>query len=231
MKIVSIEGAIGAGKSTLLRALAAIAAPDVLIVQEPIAEWQTPLPGCPQDIFSAYYHDPHKYAFAFQWFVCVSRMRKLHQSLQQYRDARGAAPALVIVERSIFADREIFMKHLHASGNVNDLEMAVYDDIFAYMREHETMLAPMRSVDAFVYLRAAPERCEERVHARARDGEVGAVNIDFLRALHERHEAWLVHGAPQAPVITVDVSEHADNVESWSLQKARDILDALTVFR
>ena len=54
----------------------------------------------------------------------------------------------------------------------------------------------------FIYLRTSPETCYQRLKKRARSEETG-ISIDYLRALHQKHEDWLLHKA-QAPVLILD---------------------------
>lgn len=53
------------------------------------------------------------------------------------------------------------------------------------IQQHPT-LAP----DGFIYLRAEPKTCMDRMKARDRTEE-GGVSIDYLEDLHARHEKWL----------------------------------------
>ncbi len=46
--------------------------------------------------------------------------------------------------------------------------------------------------DAFIYLRADPKICLERLRTRNRSEEVG-VPLDYLRRIHDKHEDFLVH--------------------------------------
>jgi len=228
MRLVSLEGNIGSGKSTLLRAIERQSRGRVLVVQEPVDEWRTPIFG-DDSVFTMYYNNPQKYAFMFQWFVCVSRMRHLRRCIETYAAQHdGQEPELVIMERCIHADREIFMKHLHRTGAVDEVEMHVYDDIMTFLMSHETMLQPVRNgLHAVIYLRATPERSAERVIARAREAETNAVDVGFLQALHERHDAWLLHKRHPHHVIVIHSETNADNVDEWADQQARDILQQL----
>ena len=242
MKLVALEGNIGIGKSTLLRSLASDAHRGVVVVQEPVDEWRAPVASAGgESVFSAYYKDSARHAFMFQWFVCVSRVRALHAALRSYRAAHdGADPDIVIMERCIHADREVFMKHLRDAGAISALEMHVYDDIVSFMLERDGVLRPLdRPLDAIVYLRAQPEVAAERVLRRNREAEACAVDLDFLRALHDRHDSWLLPGSRASAtaestlrplpehVIVVPTDDHVDNVDDWAAQIARDIVDDL----
>lgn len=44
--------------------------------------------------------------------------------------------------------------------------------------------------DGFIYLRAQPDTCMDRMRKRSRNEETG-VGMDYLQDLHGRHEMWL----------------------------------------
>ena len=44
--------------------------------------------------------------------------------------------------------------------------------------------------DGFIYLRAQPDTCMNRMMKRSRNEETG-VGIEYLQDLHQRHEDWL----------------------------------------
>lgn len=227
MKIATVEANIGAGKTTVLRALQFEKDADTLLVEEPVDEWRTHVPELGTSIFNAYYQNPTKYSTVFQMYVMMSRVRNLRRAIAEFERDRGRRPRLVIMERSVFADREIFMRHLHTGGHVDGVEMHIYDDLFRYMLEHECMLQPMQEADTVVYLRCDAARCHERVRRRARDAEVDAVSREFLEALHEKHETWLMHNPGPLHVIVIDNNHAADDILAWSREKAREILRAL----
>jgi deoxycitidine kinase/deoxyguanosine kinase len=54
----------------------------------------------------------------------------------------------------------------------------------------------------FVYLQTNPEISLERIKKRSRDGESN-IPLDYLKALHERHESWL---SSEDNVLYLDVS-------------------------
>ena len=44
--------------------------------------------------------------------------------------------------------------------------------------------------DGFIYLRAQPDTCMNRMKQRSRNEET-TVGIEYLQDLHQRHESWL----------------------------------------
>lgn len=185
---LAVEGNIGVGKSTFLNILTepTIELQDVIVVQEPVDEWQTmrTQDGKPLDLLQKFYEDPDKYAYAFQHMVLMTRVAK-DRSTRNMDNAR-----LRILERSIFSDRMVFVRALHEAGNLSDIELNIYDSFFSMELNFDKQLVP----EGFIYLKAAPETCEARMRHRNRDGESN-VDLNYLHKLHEKHEHWLNFGA------------------------------------
>ena len=53
-----------------------------------------------------------------------------------------------------------------------------------------TEVLPTLVPDGFIYLRAEPETCKQRMTLRARSEE-GGVELTYLKELHDLHEDWL----------------------------------------
>ncbi|EFN53091.1 hypothetical protein CHLNCDRAFT_10864, partial [Chlorella variabilis] len=186
---LSVEGNISAGKSTFLDVLSheETHLRDILkVVQEPVENWQAYEcldrhgRGVTANVLEKFYSDPHRYAYSFQHYVLMSRMKK-------DRDTRQAGKDLRVLERSIFSDRQVFVRAMHRAGTMEDFEVSVYNTIFDQEVTHDIELVP----DGFVYLRANPGTCMQRMRRRNR-GEEGGVSQAYLEELHANHEDWLL---------------------------------------
>lgn len=80
------------------------------------------------------------------------------------------------MERSVFSDRMVFVKAVHAAKYMSDTELAVYDSWFDPVLQSLPSLVP----HGFVYLRAMPETCHRRMTSRARSEE-NSVNLGYLQ--------------------------------------------------
>ncbi len=72
----------------------------------------------------------------------------------------------------------------------------------------------MKKFFRIVYLRATPETCLERIQARHRSEEE-TIDLNYLQALHECHEDWLVkHSCTNSfpPVLIVDANQTQERV-------------------
>ena len=194
--VVTIEGTIGAGKSTLkTRIEEMVAAEDlgsfaqpvrlpreIIFVDEPVSVWDrfTDDNGVP--ILKRFYEDPRQWAFSFQMMAYISRLAAFEQ-------ARKAHPrALLVSERSLEADRHVFAKMLHDSGDINTIDFAIYTHWFDHF-------ASCFKPDVMIYLRTPADEAQRRVVRRARDGE-SPIDIAYLRRLEKYTDAWLTSSSP-----------------------------------
>ncbi|TVU39789.1 hypothetical protein EJB05_13229, partial [Eragrostis curvula] len=203
-----VEGNISLGKSTFLQKIAndTVELRDLVeIVPEPVSKWQDVGPDH-FNILGAFYAEPQRYAFTFQNYVFVTR-------LMQEKESSGGTKPLRLVERSIFSDRMVFVRAVHESNWLNEMELSIYDSWFDPVLSSLPGLIP----DGFIYLRASPDTCHKRMMHRRR-AEEGSVTLQYLRELHEKHECWLLpsqHGihrlllASQLPCI-IDHPLHPD---------------------
>ena len=176
--IISVEGNIGSGKSTLLEKLRQHYTNDPTIgfVQEPVDLWGPVRDTNGVTILEKYYSDQKKYAFSFQMLAFISRLAILRQSL------RSSTYKVIIIERSIYTDAQVFAKMLFDDKKIEDIEYTIY---MKWFDEFIHDLPPIH----IVYVRADPDVCFQRVIKRARHGE--AIPLDYLTNCHLYHETWL----------------------------------------
>ncbi|KAM3659271.1 deoxyguanosine kinase, mitochondrial [Ammospiza maritima maritima] len=206
------------GKSTFLRLLAA-AFPRWHLVTEPVARWRR-VPGAAgtaQDsggsanLLQLMYQAPARWSFTFQSLSCLSRLRAVLEPPEGSAGTPGTAPPVRVFERSLFSDRYVFAKTLLENGHLQPLEWAIYQDWHELLLRH---LAPHAAPHGFLYLRASPQTCLERLRRRARSEE-GGIQLGYLEQLHGQHELWLVarateihcEAARSAPVLVLDVEQ------------------------
>jgi deoxyadenosine/deoxycytidine kinase len=195
--IVTIEGNIGAGKSTLLSLIRenipCIDGKRVVVLTEKVDEWLGLVdPSSGKSIFDLFYGDPKQYAYVFQTYVLLSRVKNLSEVV------RDNADAIVICERGCMTDCVVFAKSMHDGGMLSDIEWMVYQ---AWHRAIcETVPIP---IDGQIYLRATPSICFGRVSHRARQGEDN-IAAEYIQDLHDRHDKWLLEGGRPMPTHVLD---------------------------
>lgn len=175
---ICVEGNISVGKSTFLQKIAneRIELRDLVeIVPEPVGKWKDVGPEH-FNLLDAFYSEPERYAYTFQNYVFATRL------MQEQETAKGVKP-LRLMERSIFSDRLVFVRAVHEAKWMSELELRIYESWFDPFISALPGLVP----DGFIYLRASPDTCLQRLHMRNRPEERG-VTLEYLRGLHEKHE-------------------------------------------
>ena len=176
VKIISIEGNIGSGKSTIVQNLKKYSKSDYIFVQEPVDEWKTICDEHGESILSHFYKDNKQYSFQFQMMAYISRLNIL-------RDIIKTKPnAIIITERCLFTDRNVFAKMLYESDNMTKIEYDIYNKWF------DTFITDV-PLNGIFYVKTTPDICEERIKQRNRKGET--IPLSYLNTCHQYHERWL----------------------------------------
>ena len=204
-KIISIEGNIGSGKSTMVEYLKQNLKndPTVCFLQEPVDIWNTITDENGVNIIENYYKDQKKYAFQFQMMAYISRISLLREALKKnYK--------LIITERSIFTDANVFAKMLYDENKIEEMEYKIYKLWF------DEFIKDIPKI-SLVYVKTDPEICNRRVLIRNRVGE--NIPLDYLNECHNYHEKWINVNKDCLNVLTLDgnptMSEQLkkDNIE------------------
>ena len=178
--IFSIEGNIGSGKSTLVKELKKsvpnILDKKVVYVQEPVNEWSKIKDKKGETILEKFYANQHKYAFSFQMMAYISRLALLRNIVRENPDA------IIITERSVFTDREVFAKMLYDEGKIEEVDYQIYLKWFDEFIEEIP-------ITGLIYVTTTPEKSKERVDLRARAGE--SIPLSYLQRCHDYHESWI----------------------------------------
>ena len=180
--IFSIEGNIGSGKSTLVEYLKnnlkCINDYNIIYLQEPVDVWNTIIdPKSGKNILEKYYSDQKKYAFSFQMMAYITRLSQIKKTIKE-----NPKNTIIITERCLYTDYNIFAKMLHDSGNIEDIEYSIYCKWFNEFIESAL-------ISGFIYVKTTPETCLNRIHSRNRIGE--NIQLDYLTNCHNYHNNWL----------------------------------------
>lgn len=200
--IVSIDGNIGSGKSTLYNKLQFHYKDrkDICFVPEPVDDWKDIVDKNGTPILTNLYQDTKKYAFRFQMMAYISRLNLLRKAIKQnYK--------IIITERCVQTDRNVFAKMLYDDGNIEHDEYQIYNKWF-YEFLDEINIA------GIIYVKADPEICDKRVKIRAREGET--IPIEYLQKCHKYHEDWLCNENKKMVIdANVDIRNNIDAQEAW----------------
>ena len=187
MPVFSIEGNIGSGKSTLLEQLKKISH-DIVYVPEPVDEWNNFRDSSGETILSKYYKDQVKWSFPFQMMAFITRAKQFREIVNKNK--------VIVMERSVFTDREIFAKMLYDSKKMHEIEHAIY------LKWFDELIGDLK-IDGIVYVRTTPEVCQQRVESRSRAGESN-ISFEYLSECDQYHEEWLKE-YPEKLVLNGDV--------------------------
>lgn len=180
--IISVDGNIGSGKSTIVEYLKNNIYKvnhkklKIYFLEEPVNVWESIIDkNDGKNIIEKFYENNEKYAFTFQMIAYISRLSLLKKIIKKDYD-------IIITERSIFTDRNVFAQMLYDSGKINEIEFITYNKWFDEFSEIVESLK-------YIYIKTTPEVSKFRVDHRSRKGET--ISLDYLKTCHEYHEKWL----------------------------------------
>jgi deoxyadenosine/deoxycytidine kinase len=157
-----IDGAIGAGKTTLIelvRDRLESLGHNTVVVKEPVEEWKRV--GILQEFYEhGSSPEPGMVAYDFQTYTFVTRVEETIETAEAHPEA-----TIFLLERSPWTDRFVFMELQRDLCGPRRMEM--YDRWWnMWMR-----IMPF-APNKMVYLKPTLHDCMDRVHRRAREGEV-----------------------------------------------------------
>lgn len=206
---ISVEGNIGSGKSTLLgNYFDAIEGVDVY--REPLDDWRN-VSGV--NVLRSFYDDPATWAFRFQTLVQTT-LADLH--------GRTDGGRVKVMERTVHSATNCFVENLHDVGVLDPVEYSILRRSYEWLTRNVDL-----GVDLIIYMRTDPQTCSARINDRARTEEIDRVPIDYLRALHDKHEDWLIRnkfGIPAPALIVIDANRSIDRVRADVEARRSEIL-------
>ncbi len=210
--LISIEGNIGTGKTTLINILKKKFGKknNVIFVEEPLNQWLNLKDKDGKNILGKFYEDQERWSYSFQMHAFITRSKDI---LRQNTDEN-----VIIIERSVLTDCNVFAKLLYNSGKISEMEWQLYNEWFTWLTQHFESVKP----DKFVYLRAEPEVSYQRMLKRTRDEE-NNVPLEYLQAVSEKHDEWLLNDDIEN-VITIDVNADFNDSENFK----RTVIDRVT---
>jgi deoxyadenosine/deoxycytidine kinase len=201
MKMYALEGNIGVGKSTFLNLIKRYCS-EIEIAQEPVKNWINNQGS--KSLLEVFYSETNRWAYTMETFTMVSRSF-------DYLEKQAIKKANLIMERSVFSGHYCFAKNDFENGYLDEIEWEVYlkwVDFFLFQN--------CKPPSGFIYLRADPEVCFERMKVRNRKGEE-TVSLEYLKQIHKQHEKLLIekdglHSSIAAvPVLTLDCSKEFES--------------------
>jgi len=164
-KAIAIAGNIGVGKSTLVEFLSRTYG---------ISPYYEPSENNPY--LPDFYNDMQRWSFHSQLYFLSNKFR-IHQELDRM-------PGLVVLDRTIFEDAEIFATALHDMKYMDDRDWETYTNFY------KSILDAIKPPDLMIYLRCSMRTLRKRIKLRDREMERD-VPLAYLRRLERLYEAWI----------------------------------------
>ena len=168
--IFSVDGNIGSGKSTLIKKLSKVFKKlyniEVIYLQEPVEDWKSIKDENNINLIENYYCDQEKWGFSFQITTLISRICLL-------KNLNKNENCIILTERSICSDKNVFCNMLHDDNIINTLDYNVYLKWYnEFIKDYPII--------GYIYIKSSPEKAYERVLKRKRQEENG-VPLEYLK--------------------------------------------------
>ncbi len=164
-KIIGIAGNIGAGKTSLV---------EFLTATYQITPFYEPNDNNPY--LADFYKDMKRWAFHSQLYFLASKF-KIHQQLEQ-------TPGVVIQDRTIFEDVEIFATALHQTRKINKR------DWLTYLSFYDSIRSAIKPPDLMIYLKCSIRTTRKRIKLRGRKMEQD-MPLSYLKRLESLYQNWI----------------------------------------
>ena len=211
---IVVEGNIGSGKTTFLNTFQG---KDVEIMTEPVEKWRN---AQGHNLLDLMYSDPKRWGFLFQSYVQLTMLQD---------HIKPCFKPVKMMERSL--GRRCFIENLYTHGNLSEAEHVVLLEWFNFLNTCKHLEC---HIDLIIYLRTSPEAAFERLQKRSRHEE-NKVTFEYIKALHELHEDWLLRRIKfqplSAPVMVIDANEDLETLSSTYTEcksKILGLVDAVT---
>ena len=181
IKHVVISGNIGVGKTTLSKKISKK------------FNWNLQLEEVKNNPYlDDFYKSMSDWSFHLQIFFLNSRFNQIQKISE--------SDNVVIQDRSIYEDYEVFTKTLHDSGVLKDREFN------NYKRLYNTILKYIDQPDLLIYLRNNNiDNIIKNIKKRKRDFEK-TIDKNYLIKLNEYYENW-IRRHPKKRILIIDLSE------------------------
>lgn len=197
---IAVAGNIGSGKTTLTRLLSKHYG------------WKAKYESVDHNPYlSDFYNNMERWSFNLQVYFLKERFKGIVQIMDN--------PEMVIQDRTIYEDAQIFAPNLHSMGLMSSRDFENYSSLFELM--HSLVKPP----NLLIYLRSSIPNLVAQIHKRGREYESG-IRIDYLSGLNDRYERW-IDSYKESELLIIDVDKVKFEEDSEHLRSVIDQIDAL----
>ncbi len=164
-KTIAIAGNIGAGKTSLVEFLTSTY--NITPFYEPNEE---------NPYLEDFYKDMKRWAFHSQLYF-LSNKFKIHQQVD-------STPGVVVQDRTIFEDVEIFATALHQMKQISTRDWQTYQGFY------QCITASIKPPDLMIYLKCSIRTIRKRIKIRGREMEQN-IPLSYLKRLDKLYENWI----------------------------------------
>jgi len=179
---------------------------EVCFLDEPVALWNEVCDENGVNILTNLYKNIRANAFKFQMMAYISRLSLLRKAV------KNPKIKLIITERSVETDRNVFAKMLYDAGDISHDEFQIYTLWF------DEFLTDV-PLGGIVYIHASPDVCVERIHKRSRSGET--IQPDYIQRCHQYHEDWI--RGRNCPLLELPANEDMNKTPTVMMERMESI--------
>lgn len=150
---------------------------------------------------SDFYEDMQRWSFNLQIYFLNSRFNQI----LKIRDGDD----VVIQDRTIYEDANIFAPNLHEMGLMEKRDFENYQSLF------KLMTTQVKAPDLVIYLKASIPTLVDHIQLRGRDYE-GSISLDYLKRLNTKYESWISqYTEGKLLIVDVDKYDFIQNTEDF----------------
>lgn len=218
---IFVDGLVGAGKTTFINLLKK-SLPNIHVVEEPAAQWLD-VQGH-GSLWDLYLQDQKRWAFSTEVYIPFIRIQVLENAL-----AVAEAQGVILMDRSIYADRYCFARVAYENGSLSELEWAMYVKWFDWLAQHSPQ------PDGFIYVHVPAATTLKRMDERGRPEEKN-FPLSLQQRFYECNQDFFIHKKelPSAvaaiPVLIIDGSQNFKDdpqTQAQCLAQVRQFLELI----
>lgn len=194
-KIIGIAGNIGSGKTSLV---------EFLTQTYDITPFYEPNDSNPY--LADFYKDMKSWAFHSQLYFLASKF-KIHQQLEQ-------TPGVVIQDRTVFEDVEIFATALHQMRKINKRDWQTYQSLYQGIQQ------AIKPPDLMIYLTCPMRTTRKRIKLRGRKMEQD-MPLSYLKRLEKLYQNWIA-GYDKSKLLVIETDR---------LDYVNDLIDQIEIMQ